>query len=191
MYDVLMIELNKNCRYALTIYKYAIISALIFTLVITSLFKKANEKYRVGRAGFEQVIICYLQFIYCADVVISHMERIVSHAILLVSICTYLGTRLDIATISHIMSETALLMSVHHCRKILHLCTYVYLLYQHHWHEGVGNAANNAHIFINKQFSMQVSLQDGLQRTIKYFREELSRTTFANNQTYIDVKTKS
>lgn len=37
----------------------------------------------------------------------------------------------------------------------------------------------------------KVSLQDGLQRTIDYFKEELSRTTFYNNQTYMDVKVKS
>ncbi|XP_047035810.1 UDP-glucuronic acid decarboxylase 1 isoform X2 [Helicoverpa zea] len=34
----------------------------------------------------------------------------------------------------------------------------------------------------------KVSLQDGLQRTIDYFKEELSRTTFCNNQTYMDMK---
>lgn len=40
-------------------------------------------------------------------------------------------------------------------------------------------------------FQLQVSLQDGLHRTIEYFREELSRTTFYNNQTYMDVNVKS
>lgn len=39
--------------------------------------------------------------------------------------------------------------------------------------------------------TFQVSLQDGLQRTIEYFREELSRTTFYNNQTYMDIKVKT
>lgn len=32
----------------------------------------------------------------------------------------------------------------------------------------------------------KVTLQDGLRRTIDYFREELSRTTFLNNETYLD-----
>ncbi|RVE40919.1 hypothetical protein evm_014432 [Chilo suppressalis] len=36
----------------------------------------------------------------------------------------------------------------------------------------------------------KVSLKDGLQRTIDYFREELSRTTFYNNQTYMDINVK-
>ncbi|XP_028036877.1 UDP-glucuronic acid decarboxylase 1 [Bombyx mandarina] len=34
----------------------------------------------------------------------------------------------------------------------------------------------------------KVSLQEGLQRTIDYFKEELSRTTLYNNQTYVDMK---
>ncbi|XP_063373584.1 UDP-glucuronic acid decarboxylase 1 [Cydia amplana] len=39
-------------------------------------------------------------------------------------------------------------------------------------------------------WSPKVSLEEGLQRTIDYFREELSRTTFYNNQTYMDTKIK-
>ncbi|KAL0895657.1 hypothetical protein ABMA27_011737 [Loxostege sticticalis] len=42
----------------------------------------------------------------------------------------------------------------------------------------------------NLHWTPKVSLQDGLQRTIEYFREELSRTTFYNNQTYMDIKVK-
>lgn len=38
---------------------------------------------------------------------------------------------------------------------------------------------------------LKVSLQDGLQKTIEYFKEEIARKTFSNNQTYMDVKTRN
>ncbi|XP_048481980.1 UDP-glucuronic acid decarboxylase 1 isoform X1 [Plutella xylostella] len=39
----------------------------------------------------------------------------------------------------------------------------------------------------NLHWSPKISLQDGLQRTIEYFREELSRHTFSHDQTYMNV----
>ncbi|KAL4704821.1 hypothetical protein ACJJTC_001296 [Scirpophaga incertulas] len=51
---------------------------------------------------------------------------------------------------------------------------------------GQNIAVAKAHL----HWSPKVTLKDGLQRTIDYFKEELSRKTFYNNQTYMDVNIK-